>query len=469
MQKPKSFTQQIKAALKGWYKNSESTKSLLTNLQLVMSEVVDRNSLTQLRFQTNRVLANGITALEQQNPVAAEILQKRFRDNETIAKVAVMLGLSDDQINRRQREAIDLLSNVIWGQEVALRQRMIANIESSVPPATYKGLFGLNRQLQEIVANLLDPNALPVVVISGIGGIGKTSLADAAVRQIIPKLHFNNVIWQRVDATTISGDSVTPEFILDVVSAELIRKLQPTGTEQLTRDERHQRIRAILNQSPYLVVIDNIETNADTGVLLQHLTDWAGVSKFLVTTRTRLTGQRAVLAHDLTELSPADAKLLVSEQAQERNLHDFADHIDEVFADIYELAGGNPLALKLVVSLLSFMPLSHILNGLRSGGKADDINQMYARIYRQAWQTLGHDARELLQAMPLVGEEGGDIEQLQEISEVPQNAIWAAITALVNRSLIEVRGDFRERLYGVHRLTMTFLQTEIIGGDFGFS
>ncbi len=470
MKQKKISRAQVYAALKGWHKNSEKPESLLNDSMLVRRQLDQKANQLQQRFATNKVLHDGVNRLKMRNEVEAEILQKRFHDGSSINRTANSLGLGDDQLNRRQREAITNLWKILSGQEEELRAQLQEEIERSLPTPSYKQLFGFDKIQPDLVAQLANPSGHNVICITGIGGIGKTSLADSAVRAIIPHFYFDNIIWLHIDSTLINGSSITSDLILDVVSAELVRKLLPDLKEPLVRDERHQRIRSVLTQNPYFVVIDNVETNADTSVLLQHLGSWAGsMSKFLVTTRTRLTGQAAILSYDLSELSEKDAAKLIKQQAKERKLHDFANDVESVIADIYEATGGNPLALKLVVSLVSFMPLTHVLKNLYQGDTTDDVGKMYTRIYWQAWQTLTDNARDLLQAMPLVGEEGGEVEQLEAVSGLTNGTIWAAITDLLNRSLIEVRGDYRQRLYGIHRLTMTFLQTEIIGGSFDFS
>ncbi len=68
----------------------------------------------------------------------------------------------------------------------------------------------------------------------------------------------------------------------------------------------------------------------------------------------------------------------------------------------------------------------------------------------------------LLQAMPLVSGAGATADYLQEISGLSAGQLWPAIQELRKRSLLEVRGDIREKRYGIHRLTETFLRTEII-------
>ena len=64
--------------------------------------------------------------------------------------------------------------------------------------------------------------------------------------------------------------------------------------------------------------------------------------------------------------------------------------------------------------------------------------------------------------MPLVAEPGALPEQMLTISGLPEGKFWPAVTELVSRSLLEVRGTLHERRYGIHRLTETFLRTEII-------
>lgn len=64
--------------------------------------------------------------------------------------------------------------------------------------------------------------------------------------------------------------------------------------------------------------------------------------------------------------------------------------------------------------------------------------------------------------MPLAAGVGVKPEQMQAMSGLAEQQLWPAITELVNRSLLEVRGTTWERRYGIHRLTESFLRTEII-------
>ena len=65
--------------------------------------------------------------------------------------------------------------------------------------------------------------------------------------------------------------------------------------------------------------------------------------------------------------------------------------------------------------------------------------------------------------MPLVADAGGTPDYLQAISGLEGNAFWAGLHELHARSLLEVRGKLDEKRYGIHRLTETFVRTEIVG------
>jgi hypothetical protein len=122
--------------------------------------------------------------------------------------------------------------------------------------------------------------------------------------------------------------------------------------------------------------------------------------------------------------------------------------------------GGNPLALKLVVGQLGVLPLAQVLDNLKAAqGPRND--QFFTYIYWQAWNSLDEVARRALLAMPLLAQ-GGTFDHLRVVSELAPADLMPALTELVKRSLVEVRGTLAEPRYSIHRLTETFLLTEVI-------
>jgi hypothetical protein len=128
---------------------------------------------------------------------------------------------------------------------------------------------------------------------------------------------------------------------------------------------------------------------------------------------------------------------------------------------IYETIGGLPLALKLVASQVGTLPLDHILDSLRQA-RQDKREAMYRYIYRRSWQLLDLNARQLLCSMLLISSEGEDVTWLRLISTLPDTNFASALEQLRYYSLVETTGTLEAPIYRLHRLTVTFLQNDVL-------
>lgn len=460
---PEEMVPLVHAALRAWYSTADRNADLLDGLILVQEarRSLDGNaSPTALRLATNQVLLDGIEELELADQQGAEVLKLRFADDNTLMMVANKINVSEHTVSRIQRAAIVRLAAIIYERELEARGAQAQFLVAQLPPRSYSQLFGVEEGENRLLKHLLRSDGPGVVAIVGIGGIGKTALADAVTRRLAHGLLFEGVAWLRSEPQTMSGRSPSPQFTFENMIAELASSLG-LGDAAGTPEQRLARVRQVLKSQPHLVVIDNLESDAETAYLLDHLNDLASPSKFLLTTRARHASQTAVFYVELGELPLRDAKSLVTRHARDIGLPDLFQTDAESIQAIYDVTGGNPLALKLVVSLLDLLPLQRILTDLKNS-RPGPIEDLYKHIYWQAWRILSQDARSLLQAMPLVGETGGLPEYLQIISKLPDSNFWPALQELRSRSLVEIRGTIQEKRYGVHRLTESFLRTEII-------
>jgi predicted DNA-binding protein (UPF0251 family) len=456
------LTENVHAALKAWHGISGNTENLLESLRLVQarrSTMAGSESPSYKRLATNEILLEGIDALEAHDQTGAQVLRLRFPENNKIMAVAHSMNISEHTVSRIQKAAIVQISQIIYDQEMALREQQAQELEAHLPPSEYTHLFGIKEAQTKLVAYLLQADVPWMVSLVGIGGIGKTSLADAVTRQVIREFVFDRVVWLRTEPQTMDGRSLSHERTYETIIADLSQQLWPETAASLPPDQRLVQVRQALKTRPHLIIIDNLET--DTSHLLVHLNDLTNPSKFLLTSRTRPADRAHSFNFSLNELSLPDATGLIRYHAQEIGVPALAEARDDDIATIYDLTGGNPLALKLVVSLLDVLPLPQILADL-SQGRQGPVEDLYKHIYWQTWQILSQEARDLLQAMPLVSETGGLPPYLQEISGLSASQLWPAVQELRKRSLLEVRGTIHEKRYGIHRLTETFLRTEII-------
>ncbi len=454
----------IHAALRAWHVTGGAPRDLLADLLLVQARrltVTQDGSPATLRLATNQVLLESIGELETQDQTAARVLRARFIEKHKLMAVANQLNVSEHSVSRYQRAAIERLTDIIHGREQTLRQERGQRLETQLPPASYTRLFGLHEMRTKLETLLLGVKAPWVVALVGIGGIGKTALADAVTRQVIDHFAFAHIVWVRSEPQTMSGQSRSPQLMYEDFITTLDSRLWSDATEVRSFEQRLFQVRQALKQRPCLVVIDNLERETDTAYLLAHLNDLANPSKFLLTTRTRPVEQATVYTVNVDELSPADATALLRHHAQDIGIQAMDTATAADIENIYQVVGGNPLALKLVVSLLDLLPLSQVLSDL-ARSQPGPVEAMYKHIYWQTWHVLSPQARQLLQAMPLVAESGGLPAYLRALSGLSEAELWPALQELRHRSLLEVRGTLQEKRYGIHRLTETFLHTEII-------
>jgi len=309
-----------------------------------------------------------------------------------------------------------------------------------------------------------------LISIEGIGGLGKTTLANAIVKEIVSQYSkeaeppFVDVAWVSAKQEEYLPDrgvqstgkpALDAESLMDQLLAQLADGPYPAGNSQ----EKRLALTQLLKEKTSLIVVDNLETAIDYQALLPLMRHLANPSKFLITSRVTLSGQGDLFCYSLAELAQTDALTFLRHEATSRGMTNLLAATDGQLENIYETVGGNPLALKLVLGQMQFLPLDQILSSLRQADSGH-IDQLYTYIYWQAWQMLDATSRHLLLCMPIVP--NASFAQLRNISGLPFDLLQPAIMKLRDVSLIEVSGDLDEPRYRLHRLTETFLMHEVV-------
>lgn len=457
------FRKDVHAALAGWHKSEATPRNLLDGLLMIKerrAKVSDSQAAT-LRLLTNELLLEAIEALDDYDQEGARVLSLRFQDDLEIYKVAQTLNFSDDWVSRVQRRAINQLANILWEMEKRARASRAERLREKLPPSSYTHLFGVETAEAVLLPKLLAAETPWVLAIVGLGGIGKTALADHLTRKAVEDLVFEEVAWVRHSNESLSGLDASPSVMFESLVTDLAEKLWPEYVSIPDPTQRLAAVRQALKERPHLIIVDNLESDTDTAFLIAHLNDLSNPSKFLLTARSRPADMAHVYSYAVDELSFADASALIIHHANEVGLVDVTAAAESDLQAIYDLTGGNPLALKLVISLFDTLTLPQVLERLASGHGTGAL-ELYRHIYWQSWRLLSNAARQLLQTMLLVADTGGAADFLISISELSEDEFWPALQELRSRSLLEVRGGLRDKRYGIHRLTATFLQTEIV-------
>jgi hypothetical protein len=456
---PENFAKQVHRALRAWH--TQNSTDVLGDLLLARQIEVDHRGAT-LRLINNQVLLNGINRLKQDDEETADLLQRRFLNQETALEVAYRRNLSEDVVFQRQRAAIGRLAEVIWEQEQELRQARLRRMETRLESPTYTRLFGVNEKLAKLRAQI-ETDAEPwLIALEGLGGIGKTSLADALARQLAVGIHFTEIGWvsARQRMFHLSGEIETLDDCADLTMAKLIEHLieqfNLTGLSHQSDTEKLLGVKDFLKSSPCLIIIDNLETIANYQTFVLQLTKLADPSKFLLTTRYSLQDVSGVYIVTLRELPHEDALALIRHEAETRGLRELASAPKKELESIYRVTGGNPLAIKLIIGQIHSLSLSVVLSRF-STAKSKPVEELLAFLYQAAWQALDENCRRVLRAILLVPEEGGRLEQIAAAAELNEDEAVACLHRLIVLSLVNVSGSLHERRYSLHQLTRSFV------------
>lgn len=451
----------VHQTLRRWEEPSQNFPEPLQDLvrvQIQRAALEESDPATTTRSAIHQVLLEALSALAQRTPREAQVLERHFVKGEKARAVGARLQLNRDAVNRLQALALTSLTHILLARETRARAERLLALEADLDPPQYTRLFGLAASQAALLEQLLLPTEGWVSVIVGLGGIGKTALADATARAALRSYRFERSAWIRAGAPpTAAGPHRGMDRLLALLADRVTLGL-PDGP---STPERRRILSAALRKRPCLIVIDNLEEQTDTEDVVEWIGSLTGPSEFLLTSRARPTGPHPVFQLSLDELPDAQAIALLRHHAEITGQSALAQApLSDVHA-ILEVVGGNPLALRLVASLVGAEPLPEILGHLkqRQSGPSQDL---FTRVYARAWAALSPQAHTLLQATPLISDQGGSVAQMQAICRLEDAAFWAAVRELAARSLLEVHGSLNERRYGIHRLTESFLRAEII-------
>lgn len=455
--------QDVHQALRLWHKPHDETNPLA---YLCLYQQASQNSEGQPRQIANRILHQALTRLAARQPEAAELLNRRFLEQTPMYGVAAQRNLAESTLNKRQRQALAQLTQLIQEMEAQAQAERLADLERrlQLPPST--PLFGLESICKELLERLLAVESSWFISLEGLGGIGKTSLANALVRQLALTHRFADLVWVSAKQQDFwSGLGLTtssrPALEVETLVATLLEQLEPDLPPLASFQDSLARLSQRLKQRSALIVIDNLETVLDYQTLLPTLHKLANPAKFLLTSRHSLQGYaETVYCFNCPELSQTDSLALLKHEAEVRRLTSLLNATPEHMAAIWQVVGGNPLALKLVAGQLHLLPLTQVLAALRQA-QGQKIEALYTFIYRQSWQALSLAARQALLAMPLA--QNGTFDQLLRVSRLEETDLYQAIEQLRLFSLLEIDGEHVDQpRYRIHRLTETFLLTELV-------
>ena len=350
---------------------------------------------------------------------------------------------------QKRREKRDELSEE--GQPSSLLT--VPQVPHNLPPRSE--FIGREREKARVHEALQSRSYL--VSIDGIGGIGKTVLALEAAHECLRASKgkeptdgiatFNGFIW-----TTAKDRDLALNDLLDAVA----RTLEYPGIAQQPIGEKRIAVRKLLQEKPYLVIVDNFETITDDGVR-DFLFQLPEPSKTLITTREQKL--RRAWAISLKGLMESEALALIRSEGRRLGLASLEHGEDRVLLHLYQATGGAPLAIKWAMGQIKQrgQSLDTVLAALHEAR-----GNIFDNIFARSWELLPASARQVLIVMPLFAT-SAPRTGIDAASDVHHFALDEALGQLVEMSLVDATDELEleRRRYSIHPLTRSFAQAHL--------
>ena len=381
--------------------------------------------------------------------------------------VCRMLGIS---LLAGARSALRAMARrVLRGEQLTAPQPLIIRVESSQPPilapppetgeivapstvspiprSPVVGFVARHdaggRNVVERLKEELAPQRDQLVTLSGSGGIGKTTLAAQAAREL-KGVFGGRIIWSEV---TRAG--YTLSTLLDDVATQLgvpeLRTLAP--------DDKEQRVRALVAEPPCLIVLDNCETIAEAEQ--QRIASWFEHTPCpaLLTSRPKIDKTCNII---VAAMHPDEAEELLTKliaQSQEPQMFSA-----EIRRSIYETAEANPFLIEWIVAQIDAAQEPRTVLEELAQGEGEVAERVFNRSFNLP--QLGDDGRATLLALSLFAPDASRLA-LAEVAGFggDERRVNEAIKRL--RALWLIRGVDENRRFTIEGLTRSLAKSRL--------
>ncbi|MEV0322845.1 BTAD domain-containing putative transcriptional regulator [Streptomyces sp. NPDC050658] len=297
-------------------------------------------------------------------------------------------------------------------------------------PPVIGDFTGRYRQLSEVRAALAGPReATPVVVVSGTGGVGKSTLSVKAAHQVAD-VYPDGQLYAELRGST---DPVAPAEVLG-------RLLRALGADPPDGDaERRDLFRSMVAGRRFLLVLDDAGSESQVRPLLPGSAS-CGV---LITARARLGALPCTHRAELEVFDTGPGIQLLARVAGERRVRDEPDAARR----IVELCGGLPLAIRIAGARLATQ--RHWTPRMLAGRLADERHRLDELAVGDlevraglglSYRALDVPARTALRRIGLLAASDVPAWVVAALLDIPEAAADRVVEQLVDAQLLHCTG-----------------------------
>lgn len=332
---------------------------------------------------------------------------------------------------------------------------------NNLPRAT--SFFGREKEIEAVMRALSPDDRTWGVLIDGIGGIGKTSIAIEAAHQAQQNNLFDIFIYITAKINILNPIGIKeldPQInSIDEFLNETARILGDKSIIKLHTNEKRKALINCFANKKILLIYDNLESisREEQEAMADFLRELPIGSKAIITSRRR-GGEGAVWLR-VDKLDPTAAyKIIENELEKNYLLQEKLSKLKDRWDELYDETKGSPLALMHILGLLrvrASLTFNKAVKMLR-GNKNDDLQQF---IFAEARKEFSTNDVIALSALS-VFESSASFEMWAGVSGLSRNALESCIDRLNALSLVDLLSG-KER-YTLHPLTKGYVKSNLI-------
>ncbi|XP_047339473.1 putative disease resistance protein RGA3 [Impatiens glandulifera] len=322
----------------------KQTEDWLRKLKNVLYEVrgiMDECTFEDLRLQVNKRNASSSTQIQVTNLITHPFSTTKMRHKigHKIKDVQEKL----DQISS-ERQKLHLHESINDSKIV----KFTSSWRETMSLSSSRKVYGRDKEKKEIIDILLNKSSacvateLSVLPIVGMGGLGKTTLAQMVFNDNKVSKHFDTKFWV----------CVSDEFDIKLVIKSILEEKGEACLQELQK-----KVRDKLKGRRYLIVLDDVwNENVEAWDQLRSILDCESNGAFIITTTRKRNVAKIMetIQHfELSSLSEDDCWLLFEERAFEHGKPKHPNLIN-IGKEIARKCKGVPLVAKTLGSQLGF-------------------------------------------------------------------------------------------------------------------
>lgn len=252
--------------------------------------------------------------------------------------------------------------------------------------------IGRGKEIENILGLLSKKSRAFLISITGVGGVGKSSLAIEVARRCLEiseqvsqskdsDLYFDAIIWTSAKTVRVINDHIldviTVKSTLEDIVSEIIRIVTPDKYKNIPDQKaQYKLVMDILSDNRVLLIVDNMETIEDDKVV-SFLNELPPPSKSIITDRRSVQSSRAIR---LLELPEEEAANLIKTNCKINNI----SLTDEKISELVEKTGGIPLAIVWAIGQMGAKGwgINHVFRNLANTGASPVLEFLFAESFR---------------------------------------------------------------------------------------